>query len=86
MISASRKEELERDTACGSLLLDEEAGGRGQNRTVVNLECQCGSRVAPVFMGMGFNDKKLRRLRRLRLFGRAKVYLTVHWPQLVGVS
>ncbi|XP_076548254.1 disks large 1 tumor suppressor protein isoform X23 [Osmia lignaria lignaria] len=33
-------------------------------------------------MGMGFNDKKLRRLRRLRLFGRAKVYLTVRWPQL----
>ncbi|EGI65230.1 hypothetical protein G5I_06409 [Acromyrmex echinatior] len=32
---------------------------------------------------MGFNEKKLRRLRRLRLFGRAKVYLTVHWPQLV---
>ncbi|XP_046589146.1 disks large 1 tumor suppressor protein isoform X15 [Neodiprion lecontei] len=31
---------------------------------------------------MGFNDKKLHRLRRLRLFGRAKVYLTVRWPQL----
>ncbi|KAF7411213.1 hypothetical protein HZH66_000109 [Vespula vulgaris] len=34
---------------------------------------------------MGFNDKKLRRLRRLRLFGRAKVYLTVRWPQLAVV-
>lgn len=32
---------------------------------------------------MGFNDKKLRRLRRFRFFGRAKVYLMVRWPMLV---
>lgn len=51
---------------------------------VVKLECQCGSRVVPVLVEMGFNDnKKLRRLRRSRLFGRAKVYFTVRWPQLV---
>ncbi|XP_050500640.1 disks large 1 tumor suppressor protein isoform X15 [Diabrotica virgifera virgifera] len=31
---------------------------------------------------MGFNDKKLKRLRRFRFFGRAKVYLMVRWPML----
>lgn len=31
----------------------------------------------------GFNNKKFRRLRRFRFFGRAKVYLLVRWPYLV---
>lgn len=34
---------------------------------------------------MGFHDKKLKRLRRLRFFGRAKVYLMVRWPMLVRI-
>ncbi|XP_072379968.1 disks large 1 tumor suppressor protein isoform X13 [Diabrotica undecimpunctata] len=35
-----------------------------------------------VLESMGFNDKKLKRLRRFRFFGRAKVYLMVRWPML----
>lgn len=34
---------------------------------------------------MGFHDKKLRRLRRFRFLGRAKVYLMVRWPMLVCI-
>jgi O-antigen/teichoic acid export membrane protein len=35
---------------------------------------------------MGFNEKKFRRLRKFRFFGRAKVYLLVRWPHLVRFS
>lgn len=36
---------------------------------------------------IGFNDnKKFRKLRKFRFFGRAKVYLLVKWPHLVGMG
>lgn len=37
-------------------------------------------------MGMGFRDRKLRRLRKFRFLGRAKVFLMVRWPMLVCIK